>query len=201
MPAAISRTTEGMRTEGTSPRPSGTTKAIAATMSSPVRAISGIMSTSYAVRCLDLGSDMSVHLDEYLDRSLLLGQEPYHLLVVVEALHRVGQQPLQPTRVLRRCQGCVLDTTLELGAMAVHRAHRLLVAHHETRHEVLSRNLVRAITAADSREHEHAVLAQCLHALEDHAAHARSLEDYVERAVLLSRIHQGHPARAHVARA
>src|SRR5215210_7330015 len=44
---------------------------------------------------------VAVHFDVHLDRTLILGQEPYHLGVVVEALHRMGQQALEPAWVLR----------------------------------------------------------------------------------------------------
>src|SRR5919202_2597000 len=128
MPAVISRTTEGMRSDGASPRPSGTAKAIAATITSPVREMSGIMGASYAVCCSDPGSEMAVHLDEDLDRVLLLGEEPDHLVVVVEAIYGVGEQPLEPARVLRLRQGHVQHAALEVGAVGVHRAHRNLVA-------------------------------------------------------------------------
>jgi hypothetical protein len=46
IPAEISSTTEGIRRVGTSPKPSGTKKAIAATRSTAVREISGIMTIS-----------------------------------------------------------------------------------------------------------------------------------------------------------
>ena len=47
IPAVISKTTEGIRREGTSPKPSGTTKAITVTISTPIREISGITPTSH----------------------------------------------------------------------------------------------------------------------------------------------------------
>jgi hypothetical protein len=46
IPAAISRTTEGIRREGTSHKPSGTKKAIAAIISTAMREISDTMRIS-----------------------------------------------------------------------------------------------------------------------------------------------------------
>jgi hypothetical protein len=43
MPVTISMTTEGTRSAGARPRVSGTTKATAATISTPTREISGII--------------------------------------------------------------------------------------------------------------------------------------------------------------
>src|SRR5215217_6263101 len=227
MPAAISRTTEGIRTEGTRPRASGTRKAIAATTTNPTREISGIISgtsrafvawivgflthtsgsffTTFAPVAEECGRysecsvlAVAVHLDEHLDRALLLCQQSYHLLVVVETLHLMGKQALKPSRILRFCQGHVLHPPLEVGAVGVHRSHRHLVAQHEAQHDVVTRHLHRAIPTADAGQHQHAVLAQHLHTLEDYAAHARRLEDDVERAIFLRSFLKGHPARAHV---
>src|SRR3712207_1543514 len=98
MPAAISKTTEGIRTAGASPRPSGTRKAIAATIANPAREILGIVDhASLNVRCLHrwlvrpAGRSpfvlaVAVDLDKHLNSALLLGEEPDHLLVVVETL-------------------------------------------------------------------------------------------------------------------
>src|ERR687893_563317 len=53
-------------------------------------------------------SEAAGHLDEHLERALLLGQETDHLLVVVEPLDGMGQQPCQPARVVCLCQSHVL---------------------------------------------------------------------------------------------
>src|SRR3712207_9303871 len=60
-----------------------------------------------------------------------------------------------------------------------------LVAEDEPEVELIGRHFDPAVAARHAREHEHAVLAERLHALEDDGRKAGRLEDEVERAVTL----------------
>src|SRR5437667_7122528 len=71
------------------------------------------------------------HLAEHLDHALAVLEVVEQLPVVLEPLHRVRQQPIEPSRILEGRLRQILHTRLEILAVRVHRPHHDLVAEHE----------------------------------------------------------------------
>src|SRR6059058_5437944 len=71
------------------------------------------------------------HLTEHLDHTLTVLEILEELSVVLEPLHRVRQQPIEPSRILEGRLRQILHTRLEILAVRVHRPHHDLVAEHE----------------------------------------------------------------------
>src|SRR3974390_52266 len=126
----------------------------------------------------------AIHLNSAVWRCQL-GEQ---LSVVIEPFHRVSQKLAQPSRIPCFRLSHVTHTHFEVFPIGVHGSDHNLVAENKFEIDPISRNFDHLVAACDTCEHQHSVLAKCLHAVEDHPGITCSFKDEIERTKLLRRI-------------
>src|SRR5215207_4245985 len=121
------------------------------------------------------------HLDEHLDRLVVLDQLAEHLLVVVEPLDSRGEELLEPSGVYRGRLREVVYAGAEVVRRCVDAPDHDLVAQHEALVDHVRVDLCLPIASGDADQHQDAVLAERLGGLEHERAEPRLLDDEVER--------------------
>ena len=109
------------------------------------------------------------------------------------------QQPVQPPRILEGRLREILDASLEILAVGVHRPDHDLVAEHEGEIDPVGGHLDLVIAARDARQHEHSVLRQRLHRVEHQRCEPGSLEDQIEGPMLRRDVEERTLLRGRVA--
>src|SRR5262249_53794302 len=125
--------------------------------------------------CLDLGKVRD--LTEDLDGALCRGERLEELPEALEPPDGVRGKPAKPPGIFGLRLSHVSDAQLEVLAIGVDGADHDLVAEDELEIQPVGRNLDLAVAAGDAGQHEDTVLAERLHAVEDHWGVAGGLED------------------------
>src|ERR1051325_2649241 len=97
------------------------------------------------------------HLAERLDHALAVLEVVEQLPVVLEPLHRVREQPIEPSGILESRLRQISHTRLEVLAVRVHRPHHALVAEHEREVDPVGRHLDLVVAPGDAGQHQHPV--------------------------------------------
>src|SRR5215469_1814473 len=125
---------------------------------------------------------------EDLDSSVWRCQLVEQLSVIVEPIHWIRQKLAQPSRILCLRLSHVTHAHFEIFPIGVHSSDHNLVAEDKFEVDPVSRNFDHLVAACDTCEHQHSVLAERLHAVENYSGIACPLENEIERAEFSGRI-------------
>src|SRR6185369_2504175 len=91
----------------------------------------------------------------------------------------------EPARILGLRLSEILHAHLKVLAIRIHSSNHHFVAKHELKIDLVSGNLDFPIAAGDTRQHQHAVLPERLHAVENDGRETGCFKDDVKWSVLL----------------
>src|ERR1051326_6277332 len=124
------------------------------------------------------------HFAEHFDRAVWIRELRKQLLIVLQTTHRMRQQTRQPAGIFRLRLSEVLNTHLKVFAICIHGPHHHFITKHEVEIDLVGRYLNFAIATRNTRQNQHAILSQRLHAVENDRRETGGFEDDVEWPIL-----------------
>src|SRR4029453_17774638 len=103
----------------------------------------------------------------HLDRIFRARQRVDEFAKVLDPVDRVREQLLEPAGEIGFRKSHVFDATFEVLTVGIDGANHHLVADPELEVDLVGRDRVAALAAGHARQHQHTVLRQCPHAVED----------------------------------
>ena len=84
--------------------------------------------------------------------------------------------------------GKIFNSQLEVFAIGIHRSNHHFVAEHKLEIDLVCRDLDLAVATGDARQHQHPILSERPHALENYGRETGRFKDDVERSMFLRTI-------------
>src|SRR5438445_6056220 len=124
------------------------------------------------------------NLAKNFDRAIRRRQLLEQFRVILQALPGISQELTQPAGILGLGLRHIAHTQLEIFTVRVHCSDHDLVAEDKLQVDPVRRNRDHLVTASDAGEHEHAIFAEGLHAIDHDGRIAGAFEDEVKSAML-----------------